>query len=125
MNPDPPPAGQILPCDQLGPGPTYYQANTSLKTPWTLEPTVSGSGPTHQQFDTSSGTPGPCNQTPGSSSAHQYHQLIANYEKKNVKQISNSTNTTLDSDTEELEEGQPPTSPYRAPNGNSAQAENL
>ncbi|XP_030615637.1 ankyrin repeat domain-containing protein 7 [Delphinapterus leucas] len=35
-----------------------------------------------------------------------YHQLIANYEKKNVKQISNSTNTTLDSisDTEELEE---------------------
>ncbi|XP_024613554.1 LOW QUALITY PROTEIN: ankyrin repeat domain-containing protein 7 [Neophocaena asiaeorientalis asiaeorientalis] len=36
----------------------------------------------------------------------RYHQLIANYEKKNVKQISNSTNTTLDSisDTEELEE---------------------
>ena len=68
-NPAPPPAGQILPCDQLGPGPTYYQANTSLKTPWTLQPTVSGSGPTHQQFGTSSGTPGPCNQTPGSSSA--------------------------------------------------------
>ncbi|CAI9160582.1 unnamed protein product [Rangifer tarandus platyrhynchus] len=38
-----------------------------------------------------------------------YHQLIANNEKeKKVKQISNSTNTTLDMifDTEELEEGE-------------------
>lgn len=35
----------------------------------------------------------------------RYHQLIANYEKKNVKQISNSTTLDSISDTEELEEG--------------------
>ena len=35
----------------------------------------------------------------------RYHQLIANYEKKNVKQISNSTTLDSLSDTEELEEG--------------------
>ena len=56
--------------------PLYLQVNRSLRTTWALWPTMSGSGPTHhpswaEWFNTSSGTPGPCNQAPGSNSAHQ------------------------------------------------------
>ena len=54
-----PPAGQTLPWDWLSPGPACQQANTSFGTPWTLQPTVSGTSLTHQPCDTSSGMPGP------------------------------------------------------------------